>query len=140
MVKFAQIDELKRERDVEGESGVDLRVFEGVFIHVLCQSDANTRFRAFASKKLREIKRLRNAGATPEELDAELAAFLFDCVVKGWRGVKDEDGNEVECTRANFITWCCQHPRAMGRIDEYSNDETNFRSNKDDGTKDRLKN
>lgn len=139
-IDFAEVDILKRDRDIEGTIGVDLRVTDTVYLHVLCKSDANSRFRAHGPKMMREINRRANAGATPEELDQLWADFHFHCVVLGWRGVATRSGDPVQFTRGNYIAWACRHPRIRLIVEEYSSDEINFRRNQVEAIADELKN
>ncbi len=139
-IDFAEVDILKRDRDVEGTIGVWLRVTDTVYLHTLCKSDANPRFRAHGPRMVREINRRANAGATPEELDQLWADFHFQCVLKGWKGVATKSGAEVEFTRGNYIAWACRHPRIRLIIEEYTNDEINFRRSQGDTLTEELKN
>ena len=135
---FDVIDDLVRERDIEGEIGVWLKVTDSVYLNVLAQTDANPRYRQVGPKRYRELKRQANAKATPEELDAGWAAYWTDCHIIGWEGVitKAERDNEskiisggepVPFTRTNCIAWLLKHTRLFRVLDRYTEDETNFR-------------
>ena len=144
-IDFEEVDILKRERDVEGSIGVWLRVTDKVYLHTLCKSDANPRFRTHGPRMLREINRRANAGATPEDLDELWADFHFQCVLLGWKGVETRQAGEiepqpVEFTRLNYIAWAVKHPRIRLILENYSDDETNFRRSQADGVADELKN
>ena len=77
-IKFDDVDELKRERDIEGEIGVFLRITDHIFLKVLCQSDANPRYRELGPKRFKELRRQANAKATPEDLTARWAELFTD--------------------------------------------------------------
>lgn len=148
-VEFDELDELKRDREIEGSIGILLKVFEDVYLDVLCQSDANPGYRMFGASKLREVKRQYNAGATPEEMDGHWAAYFFDCrIVKGWEGVVLTQGGDngppqriaIPFNRANWIAWAKKHPRVLKMLERYTDDETNFRARAAEKTVDQLKN
>lgn len=137
---FAEADDLKRERDVEGTIGVLFKMTDTVKFLVLAQSDANPRYRELGPKRIREIKRRANAGATPEELDALWAAYFADCHVIGWEDVLNSKDEQVPFSRAACIAWMIQHPRSIKLLDRWTEDETNFRRSKNIEVVDQLKN
>lgn len=138
-IKFDDVDELKRERDIEGEIGVFLRITDHIFLKVLCQSDANPRYRELGPKRFKELRRQANAKATPEDLTARWAELFTDCMVIGWEGVT-ANGQDVPFTRANCVAWIIQHPRVIKVLDTFTEDETNFRRNRANDIKDDIKN
>jgi len=137
---FAEADDLKRERDVEGTIGVLFKMTDTVLFRVLAQSDANPRYRELGPKRTREIRRQANAGATPEELDALWAAYFADCHVIGWEGVVNSKGEPVAFTRAACIAWMIKFPRSIKLLDRWTEDETNFRRKKNEEVVDVIKN
>lgn len=138
-VEFGDVDELKRDREVEGSLGIRLKLAEGHFVNVLCQSDANPRMRVHGARQLREIQRLRNAGAGPIEIDTAMAGYLFDCVVTSWE-VPDAHGQPAPFTRDNWIAYCLKHLRVIQIVDRYTEEQTNFRRARADAIGDQLKN
>lgn len=138
-IKFDDVDDLKRERDIEGEIGVFLRITDTIFLRVLCQSDANPRYRELGPKRFKELRRQANAKATPEDLTARWAELFTDCMVIGWEGVT-ASGQDVPFTRSNCVAWIIQHPRVIKVLDKFTEDETNFRRSKAEDIKDELKN
>lgn len=138
-VEFQEIDDLKRDREVEGSIGIRLRLAETAYVTVLCQSDANPRMRTHGARKLREIQRLRNAGAPVEQIDTEMAAYLYDCVVTGWE-VLDARGQPAAYTRENWIAYCLKHLRVIQIVDRYTEEQTNFRRAQAEAIGDQLKN
>lgn len=138
-IKFDDVDELKRERDIEGEIGVFLRITDTIFLKVLCQSDANPRYRELGPKRFKELRRQANAKATPEDLTARWAELFTDCMVIGWEGVQ-AGGEDVPFTRSNCVAWIIQHPRVIKVLDKFTEDETNFRRSRANDIKDEIKN
>ncbi|KAF0097816.1 MAG: hypothetical protein FD144_4765 [Rhodospirillaceae bacterium] len=124
---FEDVDVLKRERDVEGELGIWMRVTDTIFLHVLCQSDANPRFRTHGMRMIREIQRQANAGATPAQLDRAWAHFHAECVVLGWRGVNTKDGTPVPFSKAAYVEWAARQQRIRFIVEEWSKEDQNFR-------------
>lgn len=138
-IKFDSIDDLKRERDIEGEVGVFLRITDTVFLRVLCQSDANPRYRELGPKRFKELRRQANMKATPEQLTERWAELFTDCLIIGWEGVTAA-GKEVPFTRANCIAWILEHPRVIKVIDKFTEDETMFRRQQVEEVVDAVKN
>lgn len=137
--KFGRIGHLKRDRRIEGEIGVDLKVDQHIFLTVLAASDANSRWRDSAPKMLRELRRLENAGATPEEMRERYARLYADVLVIGWRGVVDTDGKPVAFTKENVVAFLLEADDAMNAINDYCFDTTNFRAERADAIVDAVK-
>lgn len=138
-IKFDEIDELKRERDIEGDIGVYLRITDTVFLRVLCQSDANPRYRELGPKRFKELRRQANMKATPEQLTEKWAELFTDCLIIGWEGVT-AGGKEVPFDRAACIAWILEHPRVIKVIDKFTEDETMFRRQKTEEIVEGVKN
>lgn len=124
---FEEVDVLKRERDIEGEIGIWMRVTDTIFLHVLCQSDANPRFRTHGMRMIREIQRQANAGATPAQLDRAWAHFHAECVVLGWRGVNTKDAAPVPFSKPAYVEWAARQQRIRFIVEEWSKEDQNFR-------------
>lgn len=137
---FADADDLKRERDVEGTIGVLFKITDTAKFRLLAQSDANPRYRELGPKRVREIRRRANAGATPEELDALWAAYFADCHVIGWEDVLNTKGEQVPFSRAACIAYMIKYPRTIKLLDKWTEDETNFRRSKTEEVVEQLKN
>ena len=90
--RFDNIDDLIRDRKIEGEVGINLKIKEGIILLVRAASDANPLWKAKAPKALREIARLRNNGATDAVLNGKIAELYADTLVFGWHGGQQEDG------------------------------------------------
>lgn len=91
--RFSNIDSLKRDRRIEGETGIDVKLTADIFLVCLAASDANPRWNTKAEKAFAEIKRLRNAGYPDTDINARFAKLFADTIVIGWHGGYDEDGN-----------------------------------------------
>ena len=137
---FEDVDVLKRERDIEGEIGIWMRVTDTIFLHILCQSDANPRFRTHGMRMVREINRQANAGATPEQLDRVWAKFHAECVVIGWRGVNTKNGGPVEFSKAAYVEWAVRQQRIRFIVEEWSKEDQNFRRSQVDAMAGQLGN
>lgn len=148
---FEDVDVLKRERDIEGEIGIWMRVTDTIFLHVLCQSDANPRFRTHGMRMIREIQRQANAGATPAQLDRAWAQFHAECVVIGWRGVNTKGrpatdteeakpGTPVPFGKAAYVEWAVRQQRIRFIVEEWSKEDQNFRRSQADAMAGQLGN
>lgn len=91
---FDNIDALIRNRDIEGETGTELGLGNGMALQVLAASDANPRWRARGDDILAEHNRLRNAKASPQKVRDWWSRIYAECLVIGWSGIKS-NGVEV---------------------------------------------
>ena len=142
MRKFSGIDHLKRDRRLEGEVGVDLKIDESIFFTVRAASDANAAWKERAPKVLREINRLTNAGAPTEVIRQKFATLYAEALVMGWHGGQDEDGKnkpggplDENGDPVPFSVTACtdflmQADDAVTAIDEYCFKTQNFRQAK----------
>jgi len=137
---FEDVDVLKRERDIEGEIGIWMRVTDTIFLHVLCQSDANPRFRTHGMRMIREINRQANAGATPEQLDRAWGQFHAECVVIGWKGVNTRAGAAVPFSKPAYVEWAARQQRIRFIVEEWSKEDQNFRRSQVDAMAGQLGN
>jgi hypothetical protein len=130
--KFGRIGHLKRDREIEGVTGVDLKIDGNIFLTVRAATDANAAWREKAPRVLREIRRLNNAGAPDAQVRAKLAALYADVIVIGWRGVVDEADEAVPFTREACLDFLMEADDAMKAIDDHCYDSQNFRAAKAD--------
>jgi len=128
MVKFGNIDSLQRDREIEGTTGVDLRISDMIFLTVLAATDANVRWRTGGMKAAQRIRRLENKGASPQELQKEYARVYAETLLIGWRGVVDDAGNELKFTIPLAIEFLTQCDDAIKAIDNFCHDTKNFRN------------
>lgn len=126
--KFGRIAHLKRDRKLEGETGVDIKIDENIYLSVLAATDANTKWRELAQKAVREVKRQENAGAKREDLHALMCKLYAETLVTGWRGVVDEHGKPVAFTPANCTAFLIEADDAYAAIERECYDTQNFRA------------
>lgn len=135
---FDNIADLKRNREIEGSIGIDIKINDTIFLTVLAATDANPAWKEKAQKALKEIERQRNAGATDKAIDRLLAALYADTLVKGWHGGQDEEGNvkaggpmenavPVPFNRQNCIDFLLEADDAMLAISTFCLDTKRFR-------------
>lgn len=137
--KFGRIAHLKRDRKLEGVTGVDIKIDEQTFLSVLAATDANAKWRDKAPKVVREIKRLENAGASREDLHARMCALYAETLVTGWRGVVDEHGKPVTFTVENCTAYLAEADDAFSAIERECYDTQNFRTARAEAIVDEVK-
>jgi hypothetical protein len=124
--QFDNIEELQRKRDIEAE-GTELGLPGDITLVVRAASDANPLWRAASVAIGKELRRLRNARATNEELRKYLAAQYARHLVKGWRGVKSK-GVEVPYSVEACTAFLLAADDAYAAVDQMVYDTQNFRS------------
>ena len=152
MTIFSNVEHQKRNRQIEGETGVDLKIDEGFFLIVLAMTDANPKWTAKAQKAFNELNRLRNAGAQHGRLDRQWAELFADTIVIGWHGGLDDDdnlkpfggldasGDPVAFSRDNCVAYLVETDDASEAILEHCRNTKNFRARRADLIKDTAKN
>lgn len=93
--EFANVDHLKRDLAIEGETGTELGLEGGITLTVLAASDANPRWKARREQVRNELNRLSNARADAKRSREYLAGVYADTLVKGWH-YTDADGKRHE--------------------------------------------
>ena len=137
--KFDNIEDLKRDRGLEGETGISIRIKDGLFIMVRAASDANTAWKEKAPKVLKEIRRLGNLGEPEENIRALYAGLYADALLFGWHGGKNDDGtpkpggptiggSPIAYTPAAGKAFLLQADDATKAIEDYCYDTKNFRA------------
>jgi hypothetical protein len=150
-MEFSNIAHLKRNREIEAETGIDVKIDNEIYLSTLAASDANPRWRDKAAKAHNELKRLANAGATPQQLQGRYAELYTDSLVTGWHGGYDDDGNKkpggprvagelVPFSRPACIAFLTQADDAIDALDKIVFDTKNFRAIKAGAIADVLKN
>jgi hypothetical protein len=127
-MKFGRIDHLKRNRELEGVIGVDIKIDAQTFLTVLAATDANPKWRESAVKVVSEIKRMENAGKSREEMHMRMCRLFADALIIGWRGVVDVNDNPVDFSAANCAAYLFQADDAFTAVEKYSYDSQNFRA------------
>lgn len=85
--QFDNIDDMKRNREIEGETGTELGLPGGITLIVLAATDGNPRWKAQSEKILAELNRLERARAPNEKVRAFLSRKFAEALVKDWRGI-----------------------------------------------------
>ena len=103
MIKFGNIDNYVTDDSLEA-GGVELDFGKGIFLTIKRAGGSNAGFQS----RMADILATRNTDvigkATNEEDEKQLLYSLFaNHVVIGWRGLKDENGNEIEFSPQNCI-------------------------------------
>ena len=124
--EFDNIEEMQRKRDIEAE-GTELGLPGDITLVVRAASDANPAWRAASAAIGKELRRLRNARATNEELRHYLAPQYARHLVKGWRGVKSK-GVEVPYSVEACTAFLLAADDAYAAVDQIVYDTQNFRS------------
>jgi hypothetical protein len=137
--KFSNIDDLKRDREIEGVTGINLRISDDIFLQVRAATDANPAWRDKAPKVLKEIKRLDNDGAPDEMIKKKFAELYAEALVCGWHGgidqdgrlkpggPRDENGDLVPFGREACVDFLLQADDAVRAIDQHCYETRNFR-------------
>lgn len=136
--QFDNIEELQRKRDIEAE-GTELGLPGDITLIVRAASDANPAWRAASAAISKELRRLRNARATNEELRNYLVPQYARHLVKGWRGVKSK-GVEVPYSVEACTAFLLAADDAYAAVDQIVYDTQNFRSARVDTIIDHAKN
>ena len=124
--QFDNIDSMKRNRDIEGETGTELGLPGGITLTVLAASDANPRWRNRAEEISAELNRLRNARADNTRSRRYLASSYAQCIVIGWKGVSSR-GAEIPFSSEACAAFLMQADDAYAAVDAIVYETKNFR-------------
>lgn len=136
--EFDNISELQRDRDIEAE-GTELGLPGDITLIVSAASDANPSWRAASPAITKELRRLRNARASNEQLRKYLASMYARHLVKGWRGVKSK-GIEVPFSVEACTAFLMAADDAYAAVDQIVYDTQNFRAARVEALIDRVGN
>lgn len=125
--EFDDIESMKRNRELEGETGVELGLPGDRTLIVLAASDANPRWRAHAEAFRNELNRLNNARASTEKVRAFMARTYADALIKGWRGIKS-GGVDIPYSREACTAFLLAADDAFTIVSEFVYDTQNFRA------------
>lgn len=125
--KFGNIDDLKRNRDIEGETGTEVALRGGIKLRLLCATDANPAWKQHGEAFRNELRRLARAGASDERVKKYLAHELTRLFVKGWEGVMDTEGNAIPWTKEACEAFLVEADDAIPAIQDIVYDTQNFR-------------
>lgn len=123
---FDGIEPMKRNRDIEGETGTELGLPGGITLTVLAASDANPRWRQRSSEITSELNRLRNALADSTRVRTYLARIYSQTLVIGWKGVKG-NGADIPFSPEACAAFLMQADDAYAAVDNIVYDTKNFR-------------
>lgn len=124
--EFDNIEDLQRKRDLESE-GVEVGLPGEITLIVRAATDANPSWKANGDKISRELRRLRNARASNEQLRKYLAPQYARHLVKGWRGVRSK-GVEVPYSVEACTAFLLVADDAYSAVDQIVYDTQNFRA------------
>jgi hypothetical protein len=124
--QFDNIEEMQRKRDIEAE-GIELGLPGDITLVVRAASDANPAWRAASTAIGKELRRLRNARATNEELRRYLAPQYARHLVKDWRGVMSK-GIDVPFSVEACTAFLLAADDAYAAVDQIVYDTLNFRA------------
>lgn len=96
--KFKNIDQLQRNKEIEGTIGTPVGFPGGITLQVLAATDANPKWKAFGEKFSAEVRRMSRANVPDDKSRKYLAEQYALLFVIGWEGVfeTDDSGNDVE--------------------------------------------
>lgn len=116
------------DKSLESEKGVDIDYGDFV-ITIHRAGGANTEYKRVFAEKLKPYQRQYENGTMDDERLNQIAVDVFaETVVKGWDGVKDREGNDLECTRENIIQVFTDLPDLFGDIVEQAKHFANFQA------------
>lgn len=88
---------------------------------------ANSAFARMMKAKIKRYKYQIDTDTLPEEVDAQISTEVFvKCVLLGWEGVTDEDGNEILYTEENALKMMSDLPDLRKDLSAVAQDYTNF--------------
>jgi hypothetical protein len=127
MIKFGNIDHLKRNRKIEGETGTAVGLPGGITLTVLCASDANPAWKRFGDQFVAELRRMSAANASEDDVKKYVAERLTTLLITGWDGVTDVDGNPVPFSRDACIQFLMQTDDVVAAVQRIAFDSQYFR-------------
>ncbi len=147
---FANIDHLKRNLTIEGESGAELGLEGGITLIVLAATDANPAWKARSGQIRAELNRLSNARADAKRTRDYLAGVFSEIIVKDWfftdgdgkrhDGPLDASGNTIPFTREACKAFLLQADDAFEAVNAIIYDTKNFRGQRIEAVVENVKN
>ena len=136
---FDDIEELQRNREIEGRVGAELGLPGGRTLIVLAASDANPKWRAQSERIAAELRRMANARAPNDRLRDFLARKYAECLVIGWRGVTS-GGTDVPFSVEACHAFLVAADDAYAAVDAVVYENKNFRGRRLEAVVDDIKN
>jgi len=125
--RFRNIKKSQRNRDIEGVTGTELGLPDGVKLQVLCMSDANPRWVEFGDDYTAEVNRLTRAGASPKRQKQFFDEWLPRLFVIGWRDIPGENDDDVPFSLDACQSYFRQSDDAYLAVLDLVRDTKNFR-------------
>lgn len=126
---FDDIESLQRNRELEGETGVELGLPGDRTLIVLAASDANPRWRQRSEAFRNELNRLQNARAPADKVRAFLANTYATTLIKGWRGIKS-NGVDIPYSPEACTAFLLAADDAFAVIADFVYETKNFRASR----------
>src|SRR3954447_18438214 len=123
---FDGIDDLKRNREIEGKTGTVIYFPGGRWIRVLCASDANPKWLAYRKIVNEGTVRLANAEAGDERYREFVAPYYAKALCTDWGGWKT-DGIEIPFSEEAVTAAMLQADDVFRTIHAIVRDDKNFR-------------
>jgi hypothetical protein len=128
---FANINDWQSDTQLESD-GVPLDLGKGRTMILRRAGGANRAFMVSLSEVIRRVVGERDPADVPDaEIDDDLKALYANHVVVGWRGFKDEGGDDVPFTRENFLELMRLAPDMWVRVRATANTRETFQAAKD---------
>ncbi len=135
---FDNIEDMQRNREIEAE-GAELGLPGGRTLIVRAASDANPAWRAKGESIANELRRLRNARATPETTRAFLARTYARLLGRDWRGVT-ANGVPIPYSPEAGEAFLLAADDAYAAVDAMVYETINFRGQRIEAIVDQAKN
>lgn len=127
-VQFKNIGKSQRNREIEGVTGTEIGMTDGVKLQVLCMSDANPRWVQFGDDYSAELNRLTRAGASAAKMKKFFDEWLPRLFIIGWKDNPGPDGDsDVPFSLPNCQSYFRQSDDAYLAILQNVRDTQNFR-------------
>lgn len=126
-VAFKNVAKSQRNREIEGVTGTEIGMTDGVKLQVLCMSDANPRWVQFGDDYSAELNRLTRAGASSKQMKKFFDEWLPRLFIIGWRDNPGPDDTDVPFSLENCQSYFRQSDDAYLAILQNVRDTLNFR-------------
>lgn len=125
--KFKNIDQQKRNREIEGVTGTELGLAGGITLMVLAATDANPRWKQFGQAYRDEVGRLIRAKASDERVKAFQADHFSRMFVIGWDVLDADSDRPIPLTHEACVEFLLESDDAIPAIQATVFENQNFR-------------
>lgn len=125
--QFKNIKKSQRNREIEGVTGTEIGMTDGVKLQTLCMSDANPRWVQFGDDYSAELNRLTLAGASAKRMKKFFDEWLPRLFIIGWSDIPGPDDNDVPFSLDACQSYFRQSDDAYLAILQNVRDTRNFR-------------